>query len=144
MKGIGAVCYFLIASSVALLLVTLIASQGIDLLHISSQHRFDFELQVALSFLHSLITIGCAVAMLNGYVAGRRMWSAWVFSYLLLNIWQFASPASLLPIVLLLLLTNFVLYGKPAQKHFNDQNELRTKRHGRRVDKYVNMFEDDS
>ena len=143
MKGIGAVCYFLIASSVALLLVTLIASQGIDLLHISSQHRFDFELQVALSFLHSLITIGCAVAMLNGYLSGRRLWSGWAVTYLLLNIWQFDSASPLFPVILILLLINFVLYGKPAQVYFQEQAAVRAGRSGRRVDQSYNIFDSD-
>lgn len=143
MKGIGAVCYFLIVSSIVLLLTTLIASQGLDLLHLSKNNRFDFDLQIALSFLHCLITLGCAIAMLNGYLAGRRLWSAWVVSYLLLNIWQFASPTPLLPVVLVLLMINFVLYGKPAQVYFTEQRAIRSQHLGRRVDQSFNIFDTD-
>lgn len=144
MKGIGAVCYFLIASSAVLLLITLIASQGLDLLHISSRNRFDFDVQIALSFLHCLITVGCAIAMLNGYLTGRRIWSAWAVGYLLINIWQFSSPTPLLPVVLVLLLINFLLYGKPAQVCFDEQRALRTQNLGRRVDQSFNIFDGDN
>lgn len=141
MKSIGAVCYFLIASTVVLLLLTLIASQGINLLHLSELNRVDFEVQIALSFLHCLVSLGCAVTMLNGYIAGRRVWSAWIVLYLMFNVWQSTAPTNMMPALLALLLLNFVLYGKPAQAFFDEQARKRGERTSRRVDQSFNIFD---
>lgn len=140
-KGIGAVCYVLIVSAVLLLLMTLVASQGINILHLSTLNKIDFEVQIALSFLNCILMIGVAAAMLNGHIAGRHIWNVWAVVYLLLNLWQLDDIRILMPVAGALLILNFVLYSKPAQNYFHDHAEARGARISRRVDQSYNIFD---
>ncbi|WP_196161299.1 hypothetical protein [Reinekea sp. G2M2-21] len=141
-KGIGLACYFLILTSVILFAVTLIASQHINLLHLSADNEFSFETQVGLSLLNSFITLAAAISILKGYVTGRTIWHGWAVLYFFLNAWQLENRIYLIPAALTLLLLIFLLYAGPSQKFFREQQQMRKRAVSRRIDNTYNIFDD--
>jgi hypothetical protein len=139
-KSIGTACYFLILMSVILLVLTLVASQNINLLHLSSANELAFNTQVALSLLNSLITIASAAAILSGNPRGRSVWHVWAVLYFFVNAWQLANLTYLVPSGAVVLIMIFLLYSKPAQKYFDEQTKLRGRPTSRRVDHTYNIF----
>lgn len=142
-KGIGLACYFLIVNAIGLFIVTLIASQNINLLFFSDQNALTLELQVLLSTVNCVVLSGSATSIINGYKQGRALLHYWTVIYFFINAWQLADRLYLVPIAITLLLIVFILYAKPSQKFFKDsQAERKASKKGKRVDNSYNIFED--
>lgn len=137
-KGIGFASYFLMLSAIGLMIVTLIASENINLLHLSTANELPFQTQIGLSLLNSTLTILSAVAILKGSTLGRAVWHLWSIAYLLINIWQLNQTFYLIPQVATLLLMTFILYAKPAKLFFDAQQQARK---GKRITQSTNIFE---
>jgi hypothetical protein len=137
-KGIGFASYFLMLSAIALLIITLIASENIDLLHLSTANELPFQTQIGLSLLNSTLTILSAIAILKGSSLGRAIWHLWSIGYLLINIWQLHQSVYLVPQVATLLLMTFILYAKPAKLFFDTHKQARR---GKRITQSTNIFE---
>ncbi len=140
-KCIGFASYFLIIMSVVLLVLTLIASQNINILHLSTDNLLPFQAQIGLSLLNSFINTAVAISILNGFRFSRGAWYLWALSYFLINAWQLTDSIYLAPAGLIFMAMLVLLYSKPAQNFFNTKKTKRAKLKSRRVDDAYNIFE---
>ena len=140
-KCIGSACYFLILTSILVLILSLAASQEIYLLFFSELNALGLETQVLLSLINSILTVICAISILNGNIMGRQVWHIWAVIYFFINAWQLQDRIYLVPAAIILLLVMFLLYGKSAQVFFSDRRSTRPL--SRRVDDTFNIFDED-
>lgn len=141
-KGIGLACYILIINAIGLFVVTLIGSQGINLLFFSDDNALSLELQVLLSIINCVVLTGSAIAIINGYQQGRALLHYWTVVFFFINAWQLADRLYLIPIAITLLLVVFILYAKPSQIFFKEaQAKRKETKTGKRVDSHYNIFE---
>jgi hypothetical protein len=139
-KCIGGTCYILILISVILFIVTLAASQNFLLLYFSESNALNLQGQILISFSNCVITVACSIAILHGKSLGRQLWHSWAVIYFFINTWQLHERIYLIPGALVLLLTLFLLYSKPAQAYFAAHKKIRP--NGKRVDNTLNIFEE--
>jgi hypothetical protein len=122
--------------------MTLLASQNINLLHLSDKNLIAFQTQIALSLLNCFIAISSAVSVLNGNVLGRTSWHLWGVLYFLINSWQLDNKFYLFPAAIMLLITAALLYARPAQRFFDQRAKQKRGQLSRRVDSTFNIFEE--
>lgn len=139
-KCVGGICYLFIVVSVLLFIVTLIASQNIELLYFSTDNVLSLQSQLLISLANCFITAACAITIFNGQVLGRQVWHLWSVIYFFINAWQLQERMYLIPGAALFLVSLFFLYGKPAQAFFKEAQQ--SKPQGKRVDDTLNIFED--
>ena len=141
-KSIGFISYLLIISSIILFVITLLASQNINILHLSDKNLIAFQTQIALSLLNCFIAISSAVSILNGNVLGRTTWHLWAVLYFFINLWQLNNHYYLIPAALIIVLSTTLLYARPAQRFFDQRAKRRRGQLSRRVDSTFNIFEE--